>query len=82
MLMSAWRLSRAPFQAKLMKFADIIDNCASIRAHDPNFFKVVASEKKLILTRMLEIEGSGLADHVCSSRHGTPLPADYPGPAK
>ena len=63
-LMSAWRLSRAPIQAKLIKFADIIDNCASIRAHDPSFFKVFATEKELILTRMLEVEGSGLADHV------------------
>jgi (p)ppGpp synthase/HD superfamily hydrolase len=62
-LMSAWRLSRAPLQAKLIKFADIIDNCASIRAHDPNFFKVFAAEKELILTCMLEVEGSGLADH-------------------
>lgn len=63
-LMSAWRLSRAPIQAKLIKFADIIDNCTSIRAHDPNFFKVFAAEKALILTRMLEVEGSGLANHV------------------
>jgi hypothetical protein len=59
-----WRLSRAPFQAKLIKFADIIDNCASIRANDPIFFKVFATKKELILTRMLEVEGSGLADHV------------------
>ena len=63
-LMSSWRLSRAPLAAKLVKFADIIDNCASIRAHDPNFFKVFAAEKELILTRMLEVEGSGLADHL------------------
>ena len=32
--MSSWRLARAPMQAKLIKFADIIDNATSIREHD------------------------------------------------
>src|SRR5262245_31534927 len=33
-LMSAWRLARAPWDAKLIKLADFIDNSATIVAHD------------------------------------------------
>ena len=67
-LMSSWRLARAPIQAKLIAFADIIDNTTSIRGHDPAFFKVFAAEKTVVLTRMLEVEGSTLADHALFTR--------------
>lgn len=67
-LMSSWRLARAPMPAKLIKFADIIDNAASIRQHDPNFFKVFAAEKMIVLTRMLEVEGGSLSTHVLFTR--------------
>lgn len=70
-LMSSWRLARAPIQAKLIKFADIIDNTTSIREHDPAFFKVFAAEKMVVLTRMLEIEGSTLAGHALFTRAWT-----------
>ena len=62
-LMASWRLARAPIQAKLIKFADIIDNATSIREHDLQFFKVWAGEKLTILTRMLEVEGGSLSNH-------------------
>ena len=63
-LVSVWRLSRAPMQAKLIKFADIIDNAARKRQHaPPAAFKVWADEKALILTRMLEVERDDLSDH-------------------
>jgi (p)ppGpp synthase/HD superfamily hydrolase len=62
-LISAWRLASAPMAAKLIKFADILDNAHSIREHDRGFFTVWASEKRAILTRMLEVEGSGLTEH-------------------
>jgi hypothetical protein len=32
--MSAWRLSRAPWEAKLIKLADLIDNTRYILRHD------------------------------------------------
>ena len=62
-LISSWRLARAPMQAKIIKFADIIDNAISISEHDPGFFKIWAAEKRAILTRMLEFEGSSLYEH-------------------
>ena len=70
-LVSSWRLARAPIQAKLIKFADIIDNTTSIREHDPAFFKAFAAEKMVVLTRMLEIEGGTLAGHALFTRAWT-----------
>ena len=67
-LMSSWRLARAPMQAKLIKFADIIDNATSIREHDRGFFRLWAAEKVEILKRMLEVEGSGLSEHALFKR--------------
>ena len=66
--MSAWRLSRAPMLAKLIKFADVIDNTGSIREHDPDYFPKYAEEKRVILTRMLEVEGSDLTKHALFNR--------------
>ena len=67
-LMSSWRLARAPMQAKLIKFADIIDNAHSIREHERQYFKIWAAEKMTILTRMLEAEGSKLSTHALFER--------------
>ena len=55
-LMSAWRLARAPWDAKLIKLADITDNAGSITDHDPNFGPVYIAEKHVILERMAAIE--------------------------
>ena len=66
--MSSWRLARAPMPAKFIKFADIIDNAHSIREYDRQFFKVWAAEKRTILTRMLEVEGSKLSTYALFKR--------------
>jgi len=55
--MSAWRLSRAPLEAKFIKLADLIDNTPSIVEHDPDFAKVYVAEKDLILAEMARVEG-------------------------
>jgi (p)ppGpp synthase/HD superfamily hydrolase len=55
--MSAWRLSRAPLEAKLIKLADLADNTPSIIQHDPDFAKVYLAEKELILSEMVRVEG-------------------------
>lgn len=59
-LMSAWRLGRAPFDAKIIKCADIIDNTRNIGRHDPHFARIFAREKQLVLTAMAEFEGDRL----------------------
>jgi hypothetical protein len=55
-------------QAKLIKFADVIDNATSIREHDRQFFKVWAAEKLTILRRMLEAEGGSLSNYTLFKR--------------
>ena len=71
---SVWRLSRAPTQAKLIKFSDIIDNAARKRQHAPAAaFKTWADEKALILARMIEIDGSRLAEHPLFQRARTAI---------
>ena len=59
-LQSAWRLSRAPWNAKLIKLADIIDNGMNIRQHDPGFGPQFLDEKRLALKGMVDTEGSRL----------------------
>lgn len=59
-LQAAWRLSRAPWNAKLIKLADIIDNGTAIIAHNPNFGPTFLYEKRLELKKMAEVEGSRL----------------------
>lgn len=58
-LMSAWRLSRAPIEAKLIKLADFVDNTPSIVEFDPSFARVYLAEKELILGEMVKVEGTG-----------------------
>jgi hypothetical protein len=60
-LMSAWRLARAPWKAKLIKLADFADNTPSIAEHDPDFARVYNAEKKLVLEKMAECEGGKLS---------------------
>ena len=59
-LQAAWRLSRAPWGAKLIKLADIVDNGTAIITHDPEFGPTFLDEKRLQLKKMAEIEGSRL----------------------
>ncbi len=59
-LQAAWRLARAPWDAKLIKLADIIDNANAIIAHNPSFLPVFRDEKRLILKKMAEVEGTRL----------------------
>lgn len=59
-LMSAWRLGRAPWKAKLIKLADLADNTPSIVEHDPGFAPVYNAEKRMILQMMADHEGSRL----------------------
>lgn len=58
--MSAWRLARAPIEAKLIKLADLADNTPSIVAHAPRFAEVYLAEKHMILDEMARVEGPKL----------------------
>jgi guanosine-3',5'-bis(diphosphate) 3'-pyrophosphohydrolase len=59
-LMSAWRLGRAPFDAKLIKLADFIDNTPDLCRHDRHFAPVYLREKAKVLAMMARSEGEGL----------------------
>lgn len=59
-LQAAWRLSRAPWNAKLIKLADIIDNGTAIVTYNPEFGPTFLYEKRLQLKKMAEVEGSRL----------------------
>ncbi|WP_072392540.1 HD domain-containing protein [Hyphomicrobium sp. CS1GBMeth3] len=61
-IMSAWRLSRAPIEAKLIKLADFADNTPSIVERDPAFAKVYLAEKRYILDEMARVEGTRFSD--------------------
>lgn len=61
-LLSAWRLARAPLEAKLIKLADMIDNTQDIAEHDREFARAFAAEKKIIVAKMTEAEGSQLSE--------------------
>jgi len=56
-LLSAWLLSRAPIEAKLVKLADIIDNTSAIRSHDRARWPEFRAGKSRILERMAAVEG-------------------------
>jgi GTP diphosphokinase / guanosine-3',5'-bis(diphosphate) 3'-diphosphatase len=58
--MSAWRLGRAPLDAKLIKLADFIDNTGDICCKDWHFAPVYLREKNEILDRMVLTEGERL----------------------
>jgi len=59
-LQAAWRISRAPWNAKLIKLADIIDNGSAILQHNPSFGPTFLQEKRLCLKKMAEVESSRL----------------------
>ncbi|WP_414462982.1 HD domain-containing protein [Hyphomicrobium sp. DY-1] len=59
-LEAAWRLSRAPWNAKLIKLADIIDNVTAIIMCNPDFGPTFLDEKRLQLKKMAEVESSRL----------------------
>jgi (p)ppGpp synthase/HD superfamily hydrolase len=60
MTMAAWRLGRAPWDAKMIKLADIIDNSRTIVTHDPGFARKFLAEKKQVLAQMVRWEGQRL----------------------
>lgn len=47
-------ISRAPATAKTIKLADLIDNTATIKQHDPEFWKVYRLEKLALLEVLRE----------------------------
>lgn len=59
-VMSAWRLGGAPFDAKLIKLADFIDNTEDICHNDRHFAPVYLREKSKILDAMARTEGARL----------------------
>lgn len=56
-LMSAWRLSRAPWEAKLIKLADLVENTRSIVEHDSEAAPRYMLEKKQTMWMMADEEG-------------------------
>lgn len=48
------RLASIPPDAQTIKYADIIDNAASIRAHDPGFFRTYSAECSKLLDVMTQ----------------------------
>jgi (p)ppGpp synthase/HD superfamily hydrolase len=62
LLLSSWRLARAPREAKLIKLADLVDNIPNVRQHDPQNAREYCREKSLILARMAEVEDSALTN--------------------
>jgi (p)ppGpp synthase/HD superfamily hydrolase len=58
--MSAWRFGRAPWHAKLIKLADIIDNARNAIEHDPKSARLLLAEKKQVLAQMARWEGQRL----------------------
>ncbi len=63
MKMVTWRLALAPWNAKLIKLADIIDNTRNIAEHDPDFAPVFMREKRAVLAAMVQIEGDKITNH-------------------
>lgn len=59
-LLSSWRLARAPFDAKLIKLAEVLDNVPNVIKHDPRFASKYRAEKRLILDAMATHEGEAL----------------------
>jgi GTP diphosphokinase / guanosine-3',5'-bis(diphosphate) 3'-diphosphatase len=58
--MSAWRLGRAPWDAKMIKLADLIDNTPDICRKDRHFAPVYLRENRKIMGKMVEAEGARL----------------------
>ncbi|CCB66488.1 HD domain-containing protein [Hyphomicrobium sp. MC1] len=56
-LRSAWRLSRAPWEAKLIELADIVENCTRLRSLDLSFAHNYLDDKRQVLRLMAEREG-------------------------
>jgi guanosine-3',5'-bis(diphosphate) 3'-pyrophosphohydrolase len=63
-IMSAWRLSRAPIEAKLIKLADLADNTPSIVERAPDFARVYLAEKRRILDEIARVEGPAFRDNL------------------
>ncbi|MBN9268139.1 MAG: phosphohydrolase [Alphaproteobacteria bacterium 64-6] len=63
MAMASWRLGRAPWEAKLIKLADIIDNTRNMAESDPDFAPVFFREKREVLAEMAKNEGDRITNH-------------------
>ena len=63
---TAWRLGRAPWDAKMIKLADIIDNGRNITEHDPDFARTFLAEKRLVMVRMCSGRDSACKRSRCS----------------
>lgn len=48
--MDADHYAKGPKEAQTIKVADLVDNAASIKKHDPNFWKVFKKEKEHLLS--------------------------------
>ena len=83
-LTTAWRLGGAPWDAKLIKLADIIDNGRVILKHDRAKAPRFVSEKRMVLQHMQVREGDMLRAHplfhvaAMLVRHGRDNVAQFP----
>jgi (p)ppGpp synthase/HD superfamily hydrolase len=59
-LMSAWRLSRAPWDAKLIKLADLVENTRHIVEYGAEAAPQYILEKKQTMWMMADEEGEGI----------------------
>jgi hypothetical protein len=55
-------LGARAWNAKIIKLADLIDNTEDICRKDRHFAPVYLREKRLILSKMLEAEGTKIAE--------------------
>lgn len=81
MKMATWRLAQAPWNAKLIKLADIVDNTRSISEADPNFGPVFLREKRAVLSEMAEVEGDRITNHPLYRQAAAQVMADAASPA-
>lgn len=81
MKMATWRLAQAPWNAKLIKLADIVDNTRSISEADPNFGPVFLREKRAVLYEMAEVEGDRITNHQLYQQAAAQVMADAASPA-
>jgi (p)ppGpp synthase/HD superfamily hydrolase len=56
--MERTRASYAPARAQTIKVADLIDNTITIKAHDPNFWRVYRQEKLSLLNVLIDADAA------------------------
>jgi len=60
--MLSWRIARAPWGAKLIQLAEIIDNGATIRIANPPFTADYLADKSLTLDRIAAVDAYEIMD--------------------